>query len=41
VDENGDLTLRTPDEDFLVCSRAMRRASDAWKKMLFGSFREA
>lgn len=41
IDPDGDLTVRTTDKDFRVCSSAMRRASPAMKAMLFGPWKEA
>lgn len=46
MDPDGDLVLlvggetQSPEQEALVCSRAMRRASPVWKKMLYGSFKE-
>ena len=47
MDPDGDLILlvgcetQSPEQEVLVCSRSMRRASPVWKKMLYGNFKEA
>lgn len=46
IDMDGDLRLRVADgdsdvQDYIVCSAAMRRASQVWKKMLFGGYKES
>jgi hypothetical protein len=43
LDPRGDLHLEVGDapEHFLVCARAMARASKVWDKMLFGNWAES
>ncbi|GKT40278.1 uncharacterized protein ColSpa_00459 [Colletotrichum spaethianum] len=47
VDPDGDLVLRAgqqteePEKSFRVCTSALRRSSQVWKKMLFGPFKES